>query len=81
MPGRRAGLGERPVGRLGSSVVSPTLGPIGLALVRREAEPGATVTVGEQGASAVVVELPFAIARLSHGQHSELGDPAPVCAG
>jgi tRNA-modifying protein YgfZ len=52
-------LGERPLGSLGSSVVSPTLGPIALALVRREAEPGKTVTVGVQGASAVVVELPF----------------------
>jgi tRNA-modifying protein YgfZ len=52
-------LGERTVGSLGSSVVSPRLGPIGLALVRREAEPGATVSVGEQGAGAVVVELPF----------------------
>ncbi|HEY3970193.1 MAG TPA: glycine cleavage T C-terminal barrel domain-containing protein [Solirubrobacteraceae bacterium] len=53
-------LGEKSVGSLGSSVLSPTLGPIGLALVRREAEPGATVSVGELGASAVVVELPFA---------------------
>jgi folate-binding protein YgfZ len=52
-------LGERPVGSLGSSVISPRLGPIGLALIRREAEPGATVSVGEQGTNAVVVELPF----------------------
>jgi folate-binding protein YgfZ len=52
-------LGERPVGRLGSSVLSPTHGLIGLALVRREAEPGASLTVGEHGASASVVELPF----------------------
>jgi len=51
--------GERDVGRLTSSVVSPTFGPIGLALVRREAEPGMTVAVGEHGASAVVSELPF----------------------
>jgi folate-binding protein YgfZ len=51
-------LGEREVGRLTSSVVSPTLGPIGLALVRREAEPGATVSAGH-GATATVVELPF----------------------
>jgi hypothetical protein len=27
--------------------------------VRREAEPGATVSVGEAGATAEVVELPF----------------------
>jgi folate-binding protein YgfZ len=53
-------LGERPVGRLGSSVLSPTHGAIGLALVRREAEPGATVSVGSDGASALVTELPFA---------------------
>jgi folate-binding protein YgfZ len=58
--GEQLQLGERIVGRLGSSVVSPELGPIALALVRREAEPGATVGVGEDGTSAVVVELPFA---------------------
>ncbi len=52
-------LGERPVGRLGSSVLSPTLGPIGLALIRREAEPGVSVAVGENGASAIVSELPL----------------------
>ncbi|HEX3432643.1 MAG TPA: glycine cleavage T C-terminal barrel domain-containing protein [Solirubrobacteraceae bacterium] len=53
-------LGERVVGRLGSSVVSPLFGPIALALVRREADVGATVEVGERGASAVVAALPFA---------------------
>ena len=52
-------LGEKVVGRVGSSCVSPRLGPIALALVRREAEPGATVQVG--GASAEVVGLPFAL--------------------
>ena len=50
-------LGEREVGTVGSVVESPTLGPIALALVRREAEPGATVSVC--GADAEVVELPF----------------------
>jgi folate-binding protein YgfZ len=50
-------LGERVVGRLGSTCVSPRLGPIALALVRREAELGATVEVG--GAPAEVVRLPF----------------------
>jgi folate-binding protein YgfZ len=59
-PGVPLALGEKSVGSLGSSVFSPRLGPIGLALVRREAEPGATVSVGDQGASAMVVELPFA---------------------
>ena len=48
------------MGRLTSAVLSPTHGPIGLALVRREAEPGASVSVGEHGACAEVVELPFA---------------------
>ena len=52
-------LGQRAVGRLTSSVVSPTLGPIALALLRREAQPGATVAVGEAGVVAEVVELPF----------------------
>jgi folate-binding protein YgfZ len=58
-PGVELSLGERSVGHLGSSVLSPTLGPIGLALVRREAEPGATVAIGESGATAIVSELPF----------------------
>jgi tRNA-modifying protein YgfZ len=52
-------LGEREVGRLGSSVVSPALGPIGLAIVRREASPGDTVAVGDSGVTATLVELPF----------------------
>jgi folate-binding protein YgfZ len=52
-------LGERTVGRLGTTVVSPRLGPIALALVRREAEPGATVEVGSDGTPAEVVALPF----------------------
>jgi folate-binding protein YgfZ len=50
-------LGERVVGRIGSTCVSPTHGPIALALLRREAEPGETVLVG--GAEARVVALPF----------------------
>jgi tRNA-modifying protein YgfZ len=52
-------LGERTVGALTSVAVSPRLGPIALALVRREAEPGAVLEVGEHGASAEVLELPF----------------------
>ena len=51
-------LGEKVVGRVGSACVSPRLGPIALALVRREAAPGDTVLVA--GAEAEVVELPFA---------------------
>ncbi len=52
-------LGEREVGRLGSTCVSPTLGPIALALVRREASPGDVVDVGEGDTTAEVVALPF----------------------
>jgi tRNA-modifying protein YgfZ len=52
-------LGEKEVGTLGSAALSPALGPIGLAILRREAEPGATVAVGEDGVTAEVVALPF----------------------
>ena len=52
-------LGEKVVGRLGTVVESPRLGPIALALVRREAEPGATVAVGDGAVTATVAELPF----------------------
>jgi tRNA-modifying protein YgfZ len=50
-------LSEKPVGRIGSACVSPRLGPIALALVRREAASGDTVLV--DGAEARVAELPF----------------------
>ena len=49
----------RTVGRVGSTAISPRLGPIALALVRREAPPGSTVSVGAEGVSASVIELPF----------------------
>ena len=52
-------LGERVVGQVGSFALSPHHGPIALALVRREAEPSATVLVGDSAATAEVVELPF----------------------
>jgi folate-binding protein YgfZ len=58
-PGAELQLGERVVGHLTSAVLSPVHGPIGLALVRREAEPGTVISVGERGISAEVVELPF----------------------
>ncbi len=51
-------LGEKQLGTVGSACVSPTLGPIALALVRREAVPGDEVMVA--GHVAAVVELPFA---------------------
>jgi tRNA-modifying protein YgfZ len=57
--GAEVSLGEKVVGRVGSACVSPAFGPIALALLRREAAPGATVGVGG-GSAAEVVELPFA---------------------
>ncbi|HEX4187927.1 MAG TPA: folate-binding protein [Solirubrobacteraceae bacterium] len=59
-PGQELRLGERSVGRLASTTISPLFGPIALALVRREAGPGDVLSVGEEGVSADVVELPFA---------------------
>ncbi|HXF30113.1 MAG TPA: glycine cleavage T C-terminal barrel domain-containing protein [Solirubrobacterales bacterium] len=59
VPGAALRLGEKEVGTLGGAVVSPALGPIGLAIVRREAEPGTELTVGEDGVTAEVVALPF----------------------
>jgi folate-binding protein YgfZ len=56
-PGTELTADGRVVGRLGSVAVSPEHGPIGLALVRREVEPGAEVAAG--AATATVVELPF----------------------
>ena len=58
-PGEPLRLGDKEVGRLGSAAVSPALGPIGMAILRREAEPGATVAVGEDGVTAQVVAVPF----------------------
>ncbi|HEX4464288.1 MAG TPA: glycine cleavage T C-terminal barrel domain-containing protein [Solirubrobacterales bacterium] len=58
-PGAALSLGDKEVGKLGSSCVSPAHGPIGLAIVRREAEPGAELLVGEDGVTARVVDLPF----------------------
>ena len=52
-------LGEKEVGRVGSVVALPHHGPIALAIVRREAEPGDTLAVGDDGATAEVVGLPF----------------------
>jgi folate-binding protein YgfZ len=55
--GTELSLDGKVVGRLGSVVDSPAYGTIALALVRREAEPGATLAAGS--ATAVVAELPF----------------------
>jgi folate-binding protein YgfZ len=58
-PGEVLLAGEKEVGRVGSSCVSPIHGPIALAILRREAEPGAEPLVGEDGVTAQVVDLPF----------------------
>jgi folate-binding protein YgfZ len=58
-PGTPLRLGEKEVGRLGGACVSPAFGPIALAILRREAEPGAELAVGEDGVTAHVVDLPF----------------------
>jgi folate-binding protein YgfZ len=58
-PGAALRLGEKEVGKLGGAAVSPALGSIGLAILRREAEPGTELAVGEDGVTAHVVDLPF----------------------
>lgn len=57
-PGAAIRLDGRELGTIGTAVVSPALGPIALAIVRREAEPGATVEV-DGGITAQVADLPF----------------------
>jgi folate-binding Fe-S cluster repair protein YgfZ len=59
----------KPVGDVRSPAISPRLGAIALAMVRREIEPGATVnvvsqsdTVARDAVPAQVVRLPFPIA-------------------
>jgi tRNA-modifying protein YgfZ len=52
-------LGEREVGKVGTACLSPALGPIALAIVRREAEVGARIGVGGGEVTAEVAELPF----------------------
>jgi folate-binding protein YgfZ len=57
-PGDSIRLGERELGTVGTAVVSPANGALALAIVRREAETGSTVEVGD-AAEATIVELPF----------------------
>jgi tRNA-modifying protein YgfZ len=52
-------LEGRDLGRIGTAVVSPAHGPIALAVIRREAAPGALVEVGGTGVRGQVVDLPF----------------------
>jgi tRNA-modifying protein YgfZ len=58
-PGDELTLDGKAVGRLGTVARSPRHGTIALALVRREAQPGDTVAVGDGGTTAELVELPF----------------------
>ncbi len=58
-PGAPVLLGEKEVGSIGTACVSPGQGAIALAIIRREAELGAELTVGEDGVKARVVDLPF----------------------
>jgi len=58
-PGDEISFDGRPVGRVASTTLSPRLGPLALALVRREAPPGTGVGVGVGSVRAEVVELPF----------------------
>jgi folate-binding protein YgfZ len=51
--------GEKEVGRVTSTCVSPTFGPIALAVLRREVEPRHQVLVGADRSAATVVEFPF----------------------
>jgi tRNA-modifying protein YgfZ len=57
-PGTELRLGEREVGVLTSVASSPRFGAVGLAIVRREAQPGDVLDAG--GVRAEVVDLPFA---------------------
>jgi len=52
-------LGDREVGKVGTACISPALGPIALAIVRREADEGDRLAVGNSGVTAEVVGLPF----------------------
>jgi len=52
-------LGDREVGTIGTACISPALGPIALAIVRRETADGQQVTVGSGEVTAELAELPF----------------------
>ncbi|MFL5908211.1 MAG: YgfZ/GcvT domain-containing protein [Solirubrobacterales bacterium] len=52
-------LGDREVGAIGTAALSPALGAIALAVIRREADEGDQLTVGDGQTTAEVVELPF----------------------
>lgn len=52
--GAELSAGDKIVGHLGTAVISPARGPLALAILRREAEPGAEVVVG--GSAGAIVE-------------------------
>ncbi len=52
-------LGDREVGAVSTACLSPSLGPIALAIVRREARAGDRLGIAGTEATAEVVELPF----------------------
>lgn len=54
-------LGDRELGQVGTSALSPASGRIATAILRKEAEPGTTVRIAtdEGDVEAEVVELPF----------------------
>jgi folate-binding protein YgfZ len=56
-PGDPVSTAERVVGTVGSAVVSPRLGPLALALLRREVAPGDHVAVGAAGTDAEVAPI------------------------
>jgi folate-binding protein YgfZ len=58
-PGTPLHRGDALVGTLGSVAISPERGPIALALVRREAVPGESLSLGDSSASGQLVVLPF----------------------
>jgi len=55
--GDAVSIAGKEVGRIGTAVISPARGPLALAILRREAAPGAEVIVGE-GTVAKVAEIP-----------------------
>jgi tRNA-modifying protein YgfZ len=59
-PGEQITYGDRVVATVSSAAISPALGPVALALVRREAPVGTSVTVGASAVPGEVVALPFA---------------------
>jgi tRNA-modifying protein YgfZ len=57
--GQALRLGDREVGQVGTACLSPALGPIALAIIRKEAQVGSQLAVGDGQVAAEVVELPF----------------------